>query len=80
MTNKQIIAAIGMALMTVPASAGTAAAAAAVKSSKDTAAKETKYCTKEANTGTRLESKDCRTKAEWAREGINIEEFTKKRQ
>ena len=76
MTSKQIIAALAMALMAVPASAGTAA----VKSSKAAAAKETKYCTKEANTGTRLETKDCRTKAEWAREGINIEEFARKRQ
>lgn len=77
MTSKQIIAAVGMALIAAPASAETVAAA--VKSSKETAAKETKYCTKEANTGTRMETKDCRTKAEWARDGVNIEDFVKKR-
>jgi hypothetical protein len=41
------------------------------------ASKNKKYCLKETDTGTRLASKDCRTKAEWAREGIDIEEFVK---
>jgi hypothetical protein len=41
------------------------------------ASKEKKYCLKEALTGSRMSSQECKTKAEWAREGIDIDEVVK---
>jgi len=80
-----MIALSTMLVAAAPAAAGTTKAekvnaseqtGAAPTAAKD--AKEKKYCIKETDTGTHLESKECRTKAEWAREGIDIEEFIKK--
>ena len=70
-------------LAAAPAAAGTNAKAEKVNAAEQTgaskAAQETKYCVKETDTGTHLESKECRTKAEWAQEGIDIEQFAKKK-
>ena len=41
------------------------------------AGKERKYCLKEALTGSRMSSEECKTKAEWTREGVDISEFVK---
>jgi hypothetical protein len=79
MTLKGLIIAAGMAAVAAtPAVAGTNAKAGESKASANAVAeKEKKYCVQETDTGTRLNAKECRTKAEWAREGINIEEFVK---
>ena len=84
MTYKGLVIALGTILVAVPPAAaqvpGTnAQAKAAVGAGEGATKKEKKYCLKEANTGTRLASVDCRTKAEWAREGVDIEAVAKGR-
>lgn len=78
-----VIIALGTIVATTPAAAqvpGTnAQAKAAVGAGEGATKKEKKYCLKEANTGTRLASVDCRTKAEWARDGVDIEAVVKGR-
>jgi hypothetical protein len=39
--------------------------------------KDRKYCLKETITGSRMSSQECKTKAEWTREGVDISEFAK---
>jgi len=84
MALKSLAIAFGMVLVaSAPAAAGTNSKAEKVNASEQSGAskaeKETKYCIKETDTGTHLESKECRTKAEWAQEGIDIEQFAKKK-
>lgn len=85
MALKSLVTAFGAVLVASgPAAAGTNSKGAdKVNASEQTgaskAAQETKYCIKETDTGTHLESKECRTKAEWAKEGIDIEQFAKKK-
>lgn len=55
-------------------SATNAAAAAAAQASKKPAAETRKYCVMlEAVTGSRVSRKSCRTKAEWAAEGVDVD-------
>jgi hypothetical protein len=78
MSLKGFIIALGMvAIAASPAAAGTTTKAELKAPAAAAAKEEKKYCIQETDTGTRLNSKECRTKAEWAREGINIEEFVK---
>ena len=82
MSRSLIIAAALTALVAAPAAAAAAAAAAGeaqstpAKQSKPAAqkSKETKYClTYEAITGSRTEKTECRTRAQWAKEGIDVD-------
>ena len=79
MTNNGLVILLGTLLIAgAPAKAELGVGNAQTKTAASSdASKEKKYCLKETDTGTRLASKDCRTKAEWAREGIDIEEFVK---
>jgi len=84
MALKSLVIAFGAVLVAAaPAAAGNNAKAEKANASEPAgsskAAQETKYCIKETDTGTHLESKECRTKAEWAQEGIDIEQFAKKK-
>jgi hypothetical protein len=85
MALKSLVIAFGAVLVAAaPAAAGTNSKAEKVNASEGTgasskAAQQTKYCIKETDTGTHLESKECRTKAQWAQEGIDIEQFAKKK-
>ena len=55
---------------------GAAPASAANSSAKPAAAKDqTKYCIRfEAFTGSRISKTECRTRAEWARQGVDVDE------
>ena len=78
MSLKGFIIGLGtVAIAAAPAAAGTTSKAELKAPAAAVAQKEKKYCVQETDTGTRLNSKECRTKAEWAREGVNIEEFVK---
>ena len=86
MALKSLVIAFGAVLVaSAPAAAGTNAKAEKVNAAEPTGtskaaqASEKKYCIKERDTGSHLESKECRTKAEWAQEGIDIEQFAKKK-
>ena len=80
MSRTIIIAAALTALVAAPAAAAAAAAgetqSTPAKQSKPAAqkSKETKYClTYEAITGSRTEKTECRTRAQWAKEGIDVD-------
>lgn len=78
MAYKGLMIVLGTVLVaSAPATAESNAGNDQTKAAEAHTAKEKKYCVKEANTGTRLASVDCRTKAEWAREGIDIEAVAK---
>ena len=75
MTSKLILIAAA-ALITAPATAkGSDSAPKAGK----TAAAEQKYCIEyEKMTGSRVSRQECRTKKQWAEEGVNVDELMKK--
>ena len=76
MTSKQLIAAVSMALMAVPASATINTAAA--KSSKSAAADQKKYCVAyDGVVGSRVTKQECKTKAEWAKDRVDIDKLLK---
>ena len=61
------------------ADASHAATPAASKAAASTASPDRKYCIApdETTTGTRLRIPECKTKAEWAKKGVDIDELTK---
>jgi hypothetical protein len=76
MTSKQIIAAVGMALIAVPASA--TANSSASKSSKSAAADQKKYCIAyDGVVGSRVRATECKTKSEWAKERVDVDKMLK---
>ena len=66
---------ISIIALSIAASATPATAATAASSSTATSqAKAVKYCLAgEALTGSRLKTKECMTKAQWARRGVDID-------
>ena len=75
MTSKHILVAVGVALITVPASAQNSAAP---KSAKSAAADQKKYCLSYDNVvGSRVRAQECKTKAEWAKDRIDIDKMLK---
>ena len=76
MISKQIIAAVSMALIAVPASATVNSSAS--KASKEAAADQKKYCLSYDNVvGSRVNKQECKTKAEWAKERVDIDKMLK---
>ncbi len=76
MTSKQVIAAVGMALIAVPASATDDSSAG--KSNKSEAADQKKYCIAyDGVVGSRVRAAECKTKAEWAKERVDVEKMLK---
>ena len=76
MTSKQIIAAVGMALIAVPASATINTAAA--KTAKSASADQKKYCVAyDGVVGSRVTKQECKTKAEWAKDRVDIDKLLK---
>ena len=76
MTSKQIIAAVGMALIAVPAAATVNSTAG--KASKSKAEDQKKYCLSYDNVvGSRVTKQECKTKAEWAKDRIDIDKMLK---
>ena len=72
MRTQMMIAILALPWMAAPAAAQQNSTNQA-QSAKQAPAKEQKYCIKfESSTGTRMKSTECKTKAEWAREGIEI--------
>ena len=74
MTSKHIIAAVGLALIAVPASASVNAVAA--KPGKSAAADQKKYCVAyDGVVGSRVTKQECKTKAEWAKDRVDIDKM-----
>ena len=79
MTSKQIILAAAMAFIAVPASATGSGSSADQKSDKNAAAVDTKkYCIAYDNiVGSRVNRQECKTKAEWAKDRVDIDKMLK---
>ena len=77
MTSKQIILAAAMAFIAVPASA--TGNSSEQKSDKNAAAVDTKkYCIAYDNiVGSRVSRQECKTKAEWAKDRVDIDKMLK---
>jgi hypothetical protein len=77
MTSRKMILALAMAVIAVPASAA-ADSAAAQKSDKKAAADQKKYCVAYDDiVGSRVTRQECKTKAEWAKERVDIDKMLK---
>jgi hypothetical protein len=77
MSRTVIIAAL-TALIATPAAAAGNSQSAPAKETRPAAekSKATKYClTYEKTTGSRIEKTECRTKADWAQQGINLDDL-----
>lgn len=75
MTSKKFFVAVSVALIAAPASA---AGSDASKSSKGTSADQKKYCIAYDNVvGSRVNRQECKTKAEWAKDRIDIDKMLK---
>lgn len=69
----QIIAVLAVSAIALPVSA--AQGSADPKAAAQTSADQKKYCMQyEDTTGSRVRRSECKTKAQWAREGIEIDE------
>ena len=76
MIAKQIFLAVTFALVAVPASA--ADNAAAPKADKSPSLDQKKYCLNyDAMVGSRVRTQECKTKAEWAKERVDIDKMMK---
>ena len=70
------LVALSVILLAAPASA--ADVAGQKQSGTSAPAKEKKYCVRYADiTGSRVAIRECRTKAEWARDGVEVEKPSK---
>jgi hypothetical protein len=75
MTSKQILIAVGMALIAVPAGAQNSAAP---KSNKSASVDQKKYCIAYDNVvGSRVTRQECKTKVEWAKDRVDIDKMLK---
>ena len=76
MIAKQIFLAVAVALTAVPASA--AGNDAAPKAGKSTTVDQKRYCLSYDNVvGSRVRTQECKTKAEWAKERVDIDKMMK---
>jgi hypothetical protein len=76
MTSKQILLAAAMAFIAVPASA--ANTSAGQKADKNAAVDQKKYCVSYENiVGSRVTRQECKTKAEWAKDRVDIDKMLK---
>ena len=77
MTSKQLILAAAMALIAVPASA--TGNSSDQKSDKNAAGADSKkYCISYDNiVGSRVNRQECKTKAEWAKDRVDIDKMLK---
>ena len=76
--NGLIIALVTLSIAGAPARAESSVGSAQTKEAATAdASKERKVCLKEALTGSRMRSQECKTKTEWTREGVNIEDVVK---
>lgn len=73
MIAKQIFLAVTVALIAVPV-----AAAGAPKTDKNAAVDQKKYCIAYDNVvGSRVSRQECKTKAEWAKERVDVDKLLK---
>ncbi len=76
MTSKPIIFAAAMAFIVAPAFA--ANTSAGQKADKNAAADQKKYCVAYENVvGSRVTRQECKTKAEWAKDRVDIDKMLK---
>jgi hypothetical protein len=70
---------ISIIALSIAATAGFAAPAAATDKAAPSQAREVKYCmTPEALTGSRMRTTQCLTKAEWAQRGVDVDQLYRK--
>jgi len=68
-----------MLIKTVVFAIAAVTVAAPAIASSGPAAKEVKYCVKSVtDTGTRIRVTECRTKAQWAQRGVDVEQLRRK--
>ncbi|HET6942256.1 MAG TPA: hypothetical protein VFH89_08855 [Sphingomicrobium sp.] len=73
MTSKQILVALSMAMITAPAAAQTSA-----PKTEKAPADQKKYCIQYENiVGSRVSRQECKTKAEWARDHVDVDKLLK---
>ena len=72
MISKSILAALAIV---VTATSGTAQAGETTAPKAAAKQREKLYCIKEAMVGSRIAQKTCLTKAEWARQGVDVDEL-----
>lgn len=78
MRTKEMLVALGMVLIAAPATAAGADGKENAASKSATAAQEKKYCIAYDNiVGSRVARQECRTKADWARQGVDVEKLLK---
>ena len=76
MIAKQIFVAVSVALIAVPVSA--AQNSATSKADKGAAVDQKKYCIAYDNiVGSRVSRQECKTKAEWAKERVDVDKMLK---
>lgn len=70
---------LGAMLTAVPAAAADSPASpASAKSTKAAAGKQATYCIQyEPDTGSRIAATECKSKAQWEKEGVNVDQLTK---
>ena len=72
---RKMMLALAVVAVAVPAPA--VAQQVASKSQGAPAAKERKFCLKEESTGSRVSGLTCKTKSEWARDGVDIDKLAR---
>ena len=78
-STKLIFSAAGIALFAAPVAAESSAANEDRSSKSASASKATKYCIAlEKTVGSRLNRKECRTKEDWARQGVDVDKLLNK--
>ena len=74
MTSKQILVALSMALITAPAAAQNVSSPKTEKAPAD----QKKYCIQYDNVvGSRVARQECKTKAEWAKDHVDVDKLLK---
>ena len=75
MAYSRLVVAVGLIAIAAPAAAALQNSQAGSSSS---AADATKYCIQyEPDTGSRLNRVECKTKAEWAKQGVQVDQLKK---
>ena len=73
MRTKLMIAIIALPMLAAPSAAQQSSSSGQAQSAKPAQAKEKKYCLRYENqTGSRLQPSVCKTKAQWAKDGVNV--------
>jgi hypothetical protein len=75
---KSILAAATVIMVSLSATSAAQTQKPGATGAKPTSAKETKFCLTVESMGSRRAQVECKTKGEWARDGVDIDEELKK--